>query len=159
MSVSPQSNPSIRDSLAPPATVIVAAIAAHHADAWIHEQRKELSALDLFGICAGLVHLNVQQEPTFAQHFCGVDDARGFFVLGDESRVAGRRAVEVLRVVGGYLDELACLNRVQPDLGDAAAVARVFVRVELAALILCIALSYRLLSRAQPLWAGEANHE
>jgi len=31
--------------------------------------------------------------------------------------------------------------------------------VELAVLILCIAISYRLLSRAQPLWAEEANHE
>jgi hypothetical protein len=31
--------------------------------------------------------------------------------------------------------------------------------VELAALILCLTISYRLLSRAQPLWAEEANHE
>ena len=30
---------------------------------------------------------------------------------------------------------------------------------EFAALILCIAISYRLLSRTQPLWAAEANHE
>jgi hypothetical protein len=31
--------------------------------------------------------------------------------------------------------------------------------VEFAVLISCITISYRLLSRAQPLWAEEANHE
>lgn len=31
--------------------------------------------------------------------------------------------------------------------------------VEFAVLMLCIAVSYRLLSRAQPLWTEEANHE
>jgi hypothetical protein len=31
--------------------------------------------------------------------------------------------------------------------------------VEFAVVMLCIAISYRLLSRAQPLWAEEANHE
>ena len=30
---------------------------------------------------------------------------------------------------------------------------------EFAVVILCIAISYRLLSRAQPLWTEEANHE
>jgi hypothetical protein len=31
--------------------------------------------------------------------------------------------------------------------------------IEFVVLILCMAMSYRLLSRAQPLWAEEANHE
>ena len=59
--------------------IVIAAVAAivvaHQADAWIHEQRKQLSALDQLGIGAELVRLDVEQEPAVAQDFGGVDDA------------------------------------------------------------------------------------
>src|SRR5262245_36773862 len=102
--------------------VIVALAAARgEADSGIDEQRKQLAPFDQLRVGARLVRLDVEQEPSFAQDMGGVDDPRGLLVLGDEARVDGdrRRAVEEFRIVRRHLDELARVDRVQPDLRDA----------------------------------------
>src|SRR5262245_23741403 len=114
--------------------IVALATARGEADSRIDEQREQLAAFDQLGVGARLVRLDVEQEPSLAQDVGRVDDPRGFLVLGDEARVDRywRAAVEELRVVRGDLDELARVDRIQPDLRDARAVAGILVHEDAA---------------------------
>src|SRR5215510_1024723 len=123
----------------PPALVVVVVpvplgFRLGHPDVRVQPQRQELPAFDEFRIAAQLVRLNIQQEPSFSQDVSNIDDSRGLFVVGDELRPLGV-GIEEPRIVGRDLDELAGLDRVQPDLRDEVVATGVLVHDDAAELI------------------------